>query len=274
MNVEDDTTCPVCLEPVVCPYSLGCGHTLDARCFIQLKKKECPQCRFSLKHHDIKKYGVNLMLQKLLREKVPNYDQLQQEQMKFVKSVGLLKAYRASARYAHCRRLIEEYIQDHCCACPLSDLITHIKSTEPDSELEIRYILDQSDRRHTYLQLDVDDQPYVVDSDEDNLALAFGSLRGRISENNVIQMIATSMSITSTVERCGLKLRNRPFLTEQEKLIDHLISLGDKAIEKDSGAEADADADSEWSTVSDADADSDSDSDNDIGLSIHIRRRR
>jgi hypothetical protein len=82
------------------------------------------------------------MLQQLLKGIVPNYEQLQQEQMKFVKSIGLFKAYKSSSRYDEIRKHIEKYSQERENVCLLSDLIDYVskksKLTESESKIEAK----------------------------------------------------------------------------------------------------------------------------------------
>jgi len=282
-SIPDFLQCSVCLDPVVCPYSFGCGHTVDAQCFVQLRKSECPKCRF--KFDNVKKYGVNLMLEGLLREKIPNYDELAKKQMKYVKSVGVFKIYRRSKRYKKIVSLCNEIINTCNYAIKLSDLYEQIKdplttalasaavsessaavsesSVARDISLEIRYVLSKESEYHRITTTDGDD--YVVNlEDEETMGNVLRELKDKIDELTIIKILSWTFGANDEVAHSGLNMHKTPFITDEdnEQLIDYLLDLGEKInIPKETKRNrATSSSSDEVSDDSDSDSDSESES--------------
>ena len=289
MTSIDAFTCPICMDPVVCPYSFGCGHTLDVKCFVQLRKKECPKCRFKL--HDAKKYGVNLMLQELLREKIPEYEQIKAEQIRFVKSVGLFETYTASTRFRDICRHMKTFMDDNNSVTTIPELTTYVQKNypahfpvtepspepptepplepsceppteaalEPSSEpplepgfgLEIRYILDKLEG---YCSITINDKEHVVYIGGDQeLGDVLNVLRERGNPDlmTILRLVTITSELGNVVGRSGLDMNTGPFLQDEyiEKLIDHLINIGDIAAAPDDFGSDDDSSDDEIFTV-------------------------
>lgn len=235
--IADYLHCSVCLEPIVCPYSFGCGHNIDAQCFVQLRKHECPKCRF--KFHDTKRYGVNLMLEGLLRDKIPNYDELAQKQMKYVKSIGLLKSYRKSPRYKNILSLCDKFITDHNHTARLTDLYEHVSKEmtatasesevfTSDSALEVRYVL--SLHNYGYITT-TDGDDYVVElNDEMTLGAVLRELKDKCDKLTIIKLLTWTFEAVDEVANSGLDIQKTPFISDGDngRLIDYILALGDK----------------------------------------------
>lgn len=72
MNEDPDgLDCPICFSPIIGPHSINCGHTICYDCFNRLRDTKCPVCRYEFKSKD--KAGVNILLDKLLLERIDNY---------------------------------------------------------------------------------------------------------------------------------------------------------------------------------------------------------
>jgi hypothetical protein len=281
-SIPDFLQCCVCLDPVVCPYSFGCGHTVDAQCFVQLRKSECPKCRF--KFGNVKKYGINLMLEGLLREKIPNYDELAKRQMKYVKSVGLFKNYRRSERYEKIASLCDEFINTHNYAVKLSDLYEHIikelltteasaavseASAARDKSLEIRYVLSKDSEYHRITTTDGDD--YVVNLEgEETMGNVLRELKDKIDELTIIKLLSWTFGADDEVVHSGLNMHKTPFITDEDndRLIDYLLDLGEKInIPKEAKSRSNRLSLEEISSSSEAEPDPDSeDSDSESEL--------
>jgi hypothetical protein len=287
---KDCPSCPVCLENIIGPYSFGCGHTVDIGCFMQLKKKECPVCRFKLNNVD--NYGINLMLEECLKTKIPHYEKLKKERLKFVKSLCLFRKYSESERYNIIKQYVTKYIKAHSHTCLLSDLAkdayqtlshklgyTTLKSeavtepteavTEPTEavfKLELYCILDKC---HKY-QITIDGKPHVIDgNNEDNLQIILGKLCGTIDHLTIIKIIGWTCGYVDEIAHSGTSILPDPFLDNngREQLRDNLLSMKDflKVPTWSQIANSDSDSDSD----SDYEPDSDSDSDSALFLSLY-----
>lgn len=49
MILEKPSECPICLEEIISPKPLQCGHWIHMECIAKSMKPECPMCRTALK---------------------------------------------------------------------------------------------------------------------------------------------------------------------------------------------------------------------------------
>jgi hypothetical protein len=167
-NEKELIACPVCLDTLVGPYTMGCGHSICAQCFTHLTKDECPTCRFKFRNKE--KHGVNLALESILRNYVPNYDQLRDKQQKYIKSLYILSKYKQSKRYKYDRKKIRDFLSEEDYCCSLADLETHflnpLLTEDMQTVEELYYILDHD--KDIY-QITISDKKYVIYEDSDLL---------------------------------------------------------------------------------------------------------
>jgi hypothetical protein len=236
--------CSVCLEPMISPYSLGCGHNIDEKCFVQLKDKKCPVCRFKLS--DCDKYSVNLLLESFIKTKIENYNELKAESDKFVKSLGLLKKYKKSERYKVIRDAIEQYIADNNCCAKINDLLEKVQIEKVDItkeglELEMMYIFDCE--KHE--KLIIEDETYVCDlRDEDFLSSIFNELGSKLNDKQIIVLMSRAYECDA-ISVLGFNINRTNFISDNDKLIEYLSKLPENSIVERSKKDS---SDSEWET--------------------------
>jgi hypothetical protein len=91
----DILDCSICTEILVLPVVLTCGHTYCKACVRKLRKKLCPLCR-----HIITRHGkVCILLETMLKERIPNYDILANDRNELLDAHLGQKDYRISKRY-------------------------------------------------------------------------------------------------------------------------------------------------------------------------------
>ena len=240
--------CSVCLEPMISPYSLGCGHNISERCFVQLKDKKCPVCRFNL--GDYNKYSVNLLLESFIRSKIDNYDELKKESDKFVKSLGLLKKYKKSERYKEIRDAIEKYLAEHNSCAKVSDLVDKItikdlEITKENLKMEMMYIFDCE--KHE--KIIIEEETYICDlRDEDFLSSIFNELGTKLNDKQVIILMSRAYECDA-ISSLGFNMNRTNFISDNEELIEYLSKLPEKdMVERDSKKNREDSSDSEWET--------------------------
>ena len=244
---ESCIECSVCLEPMISPYSLGCGHNISERCFVQLKDKKCPVCRFNLGDHS--KYSVNLLLESFLRTKVENYDELKKESDTFVKSLGLLKKYKKSERYKSIRDEVEKYLSDHNCCAKVSDLVEKVtikdlEITKENLELEMMYVFDCE--KHE--KIVIEEEIYICDlRDEDFLSSIFNELGSKLNDKQIIILMSRAYECDA-ISSLGFNMNRTNFISDNQELIEYLSKLPENSIvERESKKNRDS-SDSEWET--------------------------
>ena len=271
VNMSEEYACPVCLEPVICPFTFGCGHTVDARCFFQLRKKECPQCRFKL--HKTSKYSVNLMLQSFLANTIPNYEQLKESHLRFIKAMNVLKAYKASERYRVMIKLIASYVDGSAVkAVELSALMAHMESYDP---LEVQHALDNN----KCYRLDLDEVTYVIyRPDSDDIGQVLTQFGGRLSDHELLKYVCWTTSTTNDLEENGYSLHRLTFLEgRDEQLVEYLLGLSSDALtaakKRRSGWESQSGSESgsEIEIESESESESQSESQSDDGITTIVQ---
>src|SRR3989344_4690828 len=186
-----DFDCPVCQENLIAPYTIGCGHTVCAKCFSSLKKKHCPVCRFKISNYA--KHGINILLDRLLEKELDQYAELKTQSMIYVKAFGLISMYNKSNRLKYIEDKIDTYFNLHNHYEKLTEVKTYfigfeIKNAEAIKEIEILYALDLDG----YEQIvDINGDIYVLDiSDNSHLNFIFNHLKDKITDKDIIKILA------------------------------------------------------------------------------------
>lgn len=91
-----DIECPVCLENIINPYGLSCGHTICGKCFFFLKQHKCPMCSHKIDKNTV---APNLLLETFLRKQIQNYDVLKNDHKADTIAIRNKALYRKSTRY-------------------------------------------------------------------------------------------------------------------------------------------------------------------------------
>jgi hypothetical protein len=122
---------------------------------------------------------------------------------------------------------------------------------EPGFGLEIRYILDKLEG---YCSITINDKEHVVYIGGDQeLGDVLNVLRERGNPDlmTILRLVTITSELGNVVGRSGLDMNTGPFLQDEyiEKLIDHLINIGDIAAAPDDFGSDDDSSDDEIFTV-------------------------
>ena len=241
---ECDYSCVVCLDHLIGPYSIGCGHTVCAQCFSLLREKKCPLCRFKFSDGD--KYGINIVLDKILSTIVPDYSNRRAQHDKFVQSITIIRTYRKSARYHWINKAIKKYLAENKNCCVLSDLTTQIINDCQSAYDIVGATYDevcyQLDRLHC-IRLEVEGRNLVLymDNDDDGDHSILNKLRtlvpNPIDKGLLLDVLYYLYGIFE-LEDLGLKPVNRKFLEDHTNMISLLLTL---SLPADTNSDGDSD---------------------------------
>lgn len=264
-----DLTCCVCLEELVAPISLGCGHNIDIRCFAQLKDrggtKTCPMCRWEFNNSD--SYGINMVLAQLLKQHNPKYDSMERDHTRFVKSIKIFDKYRKSSRFKKLKKLVYSYLEAEQQTEKLAALIPVMadKFDTPGEKLklELFYLFDQDE---FIFKEEFGDETYAVlidDGDMDSIETIIMKHKETIGHDTVLKYISLSTGLADNIiSIMGINVAHKAFLLDEDmdKLIDHLLTYNDNYPVPFNESESDSESESEPDPGVDF-SDSDSDSD-------------
>jgi hypothetical protein len=148
-----DIECPVCLEHIIGPYSLSCGHTICCKCFSLLKNQKCPTCCCLFDKNIL---SPNFLLESFLRDLIDDYDTLRQVHDIDIKLIRCKTAYRKSTRYHELKEKIIDTLGEHYMT--LDDLEHHLDVNVDELHHAINLI-------NALTIINIDDVSYVVNCD-------------------------------------------------------------------------------------------------------------
>jgi hypothetical protein len=138
MSEETEPTCPVCLDALIAPVTIPCGHNTCFHCVTLLNKK-CPICRSTYTNE----CKINLVMDQLLAKIVPNYANRRAEMLRESELTTLFARFKKSTRYSLLLTVIEDQFElEGKATLPLLiDLCQKQSLTPEPTEDEILYIL-------------------------------------------------------------------------------------------------------------------------------------
>jgi len=116
--------CACCLSHLVLPVTLPCGHSF---CLVHLEQfpagesgyRTCPTCRAVIPET---KFSINILLDNILHEKIPDYEDARKAAREEIDNRELLKKYYDSKRfYDISLRFFKLTLKRYVLLCPLKD---------------------------------------------------------------------------------------------------------------------------------------------------------
>jgi hypothetical protein len=214
--------CSMCLEPLVGPYSIGCGHTVCAQCFSRLTSQQCPLCRFNFRDGD--KYGINIVLDKLLASIIPDYEARRSAQDKYIKTISIARTYRRSIRYHNVRSKIKQYFVENGDCCLLQVLVDSVCSSLATDDVrasEVYYHLDRMECAK--ITAESKDLVIYVNGCNDILPLLQSKV-DVLSDALIIEALYYMYDIEE-LDVIGKKPPDRVFLEDKSSVTDMLLAL-------------------------------------------------
>ena len=197
--------CPVCMEFLVAPCSLTCGHTVCAQCLHILPKDKCPCCQTPIhKRSDVE---PNLLLEAVLRTIKPDYDTLREIKMQSIKTRRFIRKYTKSKAYTKLSSSIEEALNEHEGYMKLSDL-------------EALLLLKYPDLDHTLLCLTID----LQDAGEANGDYSAITIPDEPDQPEFTQYAGTYVFDNSTEDMKGFVAYLRPYLLVHPHVFIKLVA--------------------------------------------------
>lgn len=134
MSPGHQCVCGCCKDYIICPVTLPCGHNFCKFDLERLRQKICPECRGK---YSIKEFKINLLLEKLVSDKIPKYDErkLRAQEESWISHIE--KKYKKSERYRNYRRLIRDFLRED--PKEYKQIRNHLSDITED---ELKYILD------------------------------------------------------------------------------------------------------------------------------------
>ena len=178
--------CSVCLDELIAPVSMRCGHSTCFECAVRLEnnenmKKTCPECRASGVNGE---RNINIVLDQLLHNIIPNYAEKKRIMLKSETDKKLMMKYQISTRYSRYSGSISEYIYNYGYASwdnIMGECLKHEMETEPSVD-EILYIL----YHDSFVPIKIGDIEYFVDTQNNTNIYRFAEA---ISDNITPEII-------------------------------------------------------------------------------------
>lgn len=198
---------------------------------------------------------MNIIMDELLKEKIPNYEDLKKEQQTFIRTIGILNKYKKSKRHMFIKKSIKEYIEDNNYCSLLSDLVTHVRQScdthltdpVPLHLTEIYLALDDGEAYYKYEKIVTSEHGkgviYVANvEDEENLGDIFDVMKGHLTDRQVAQLLARTYD-NDSIEKLGISTSRLKFNTDSSVTITNLLKLPDIAFEPEVKENIDDDSD-------------------------------
>jgi hypothetical protein len=188
-------TCSVCIDELIAPVTLPCGHTICYTCNSQLLKRLCPECRAEIP----KTCHISLLLDTVLSSIIDNYNLKKKSKLLQAERDSLIKKYSSSTRYYSLLSYIDLYLEVEGHAT-LETLLLICKrqntsSFEPIAD-EILFILNnisslENRDQDGILPITIDNETYFIDYENPGNLRRFASLfKHKLSANDIYTMIS------------------------------------------------------------------------------------
>ncbi|XP_023365514.1 tripartite motif-containing protein 5 [Otolemur garnettii] len=199
LNMKEEVTCPICLELLIEPLSLDCGHSFCQACISENQKKStidqegqssCPVCRITYQLENLCPNRPLANVVERLREvklnqeegqKVDHCEQHGEKLLLFCEEDGEVICWlceHSQKHRGHCTLLLEEAAQE--CQKGLQRVLEQLRKHQQEVEQVEAYI----SKERTFWK----DQ---IQSDRENIQAKFGELRDFLAseENKKLQIL-------------------------------------------------------------------------------------
>ena len=237
--------CPVCLDELIAPITIPCGHNTCFNCASVLNKK-CPVCRATYTNE----CKINLVLDQLLAKIIPDYDARRKDIMMESELNTLFARYKKSTRYDALLMVIDEQlmIEGKASVPFLLDLCRKAFINPEPIEDEVLYLLNQLGIEHSksIVSVVIEGVTYYLCCDSARAVTDFAvTNQAHLSQTDIYRLASSIDSRVSTMFRALNLCAPEDIKWNRDALIKHLLAIQFRPVDSDDDDDSDEDSESD-----------------------------